>query len=1166
MKHDLFKPLMAALLISISSSTYTFAAPVSQPVARVTLPATPLTTEQLISQIEAQSTYLFVYNEKEINLRQTVEVDAVNAPIDNVLKRAFQNTNITFAVEGANIILMSRQASGSGASSTQKVQQQDLVTVQGTIVDPQGMPIIGATVRVENDDTHAGISDLDGNFMLKAPKGATLVVSYIGYISQRIQYKGQNLKITLREDTKTLDEVVVVGFGSQKKVNLTGAVGTVDQDALQSRPVSSAADMLQGTVAGLNISTATGMGMGGTPSINIRGIATIGEGSKGNPLILIDGMEGDLSSVNPQDIDKVSVLKDATSSSIYGSRAPFGVILITTKSGKKGKTTINYNNSFRMKKPMNLPSQMNSIKFAHFYNDGQTNAGRAAWFKDDYIQRLKDYQAGIITAPSNPSPFDANFWGDGFAYGNANVDHYDMIYRDEAYSQEHNISIRGGNERINYFISGNYSNDRGFIKPAQERQERLTSTAKVEAQITSWAKVKVTNRFVKQNYHRPTNMDWNFFYGIAGWPTCPDIDANGNPYSSIPRQNGTPYFSLTNGARNTTRKKWQYQQYQLELEPIKNWKTFVDFNYKHTSTETNEDQRESFNVGVDNETLFPVNKISYVQEQRYSSDYINCNIYSQYNFTLEDKHNFKVMAGFQTEESKMNNVTAKRNGLVVPTLNTLNTTDGLSYEGDAVVPVVNGYYSDWATAGFFGRFNYDYEGRYLAEVNLRYDGTSRFQGSKRWGTFPSASLGWNIAREAFFEPYTDYVGSLKLRASYGELGNQNTSSLYPTYPVVPLNVQKGTWLINGGKPTTTREPNLIDPQLSWETIKNWNFGLDYSAFNNRLTGSFDYYIRDTKDMVGPAPELPDVFGATVPKQNNTDLRTTGWELIVSWRDRLENNLSYGVSLSLADSRTKITSYPNESQSLSTYIQDRYLGEIWGYETIGIAKSDEEMDAHLASLPKGGQSALGSKWAAGDIMYKDINGDGKVDGGGNTAKNPGDMKVIGNSTPRYMTSLTLDASWKGFDIRAFFQGVLKRDYWVSDSYFWGAYGSIWRSKALSPHLDYFRAEEDHPLGQNLDAYYPRPLFNWSQKNHKTQTRYLQDASYIRFKNLQLGYTLPADFTQQYGIQKCRAFISGENIMTFSDLCDIFDPETVDRGAAGSAYPLAQTWAVGINVTF
>src|SRR5690606_27185335 len=477
----------------------------------------------------------------------------------------------------------------------------------------------------------------------------------------------------------------------------------------------------------------------------------------------------------------------------------------------------------------------------------------------------------------------------------------------------------------------------------------------------------------------------------------------------------------------------------------------------------------------------------------------------------------------------------------------------------------------WSTLGYFGRINYDYQGRYLAEFNLRNDGSSRFRSDNRWVWSPSFSLGWNIAQEEFWSPIQHIVNTLKIRGSYGQLANQTTNNWYPTYAAMAVRTSAGDWMQNGVRPNVAWGPNtLVREDLTWEKVKTANFGLDFDVLNYRLTGSFDYFVRKTSDMLGPAPEMPSVLGVGVPKANNTNLTDKGFELQIGWRDRLQNDFGYGVKVMLADYQTVIDKYPNMTGDINTYIPGEQIGQIWGYETIGIAKTQAEMDAHLATLPNGGQDVLGSQWSAGDIMYRDVDGDGRVDGGTGTMDNQGDYSVIGNSTPRFRFGFDLGADWKGLDLRMFFQGVMKRDYFNGGYNFWGSGPNVWWSTAYIPHLDYFRDDPDHPLGLNLDSYYPRPYFNGdyesSGRNKAAQTRYLQNAAYIRLKNVTVGYTLPQALTKKAKIERVRLFASGENLWTFTKISELFDPELLDQGFTGAVYPFSRVVSLGLNVTF
>lgn len=568
------------------------------------------------------------------------------------------------------------------------------------------------------------------------------------------------------------------------------------------------------------------------------------------------------------------------------------------------------------------------------------------------------------------------------------------------------------------------------------------------------------------------------------------------------------------------------------------------------------------------------NQNSNVHEDEFKDNYLNFQLYTEYNKSIAEKHNFHIMGGFQCEQLRRTEFGLQRNGIIDPEKSEVDLTNGLSYQGVAITPNVNGARNQWQTAGFFGRINYNYAERYLAELNLRYDGTSKFRSDKMWKLFPSISLGWRISEENFMKNTKDWLSNLKLRLSYGSLGNQNIDNWYQTYQTIAYRAFTGYWLQNGQKTNTTSAPGLVSSLLTWEKVESYNVGLDFGFLNNRLTGSFDYFVRNTKNMVGKAPELPSILGTGVPVTNNTDLRTNGWELQLSWNDQLANGLHYGVTFNLSDSRIKITRYPNNpTNSIDTYIKGRYINEIWGYTTKGIAKSNEEMNAHLSTTD---QSTIGSNWAAGDIMYEDTNNDKQINDGARTITDHGDLKVIGNSTPRFLWGIDLNASWKGFDIRAFFQGVMKRDAWLGGSwgsleYYFGATNSgEWWATGITAVKDYYRDANTWSVANgyqkaNQDAFLPRATF--SNKNERCQTRYLMNAAYMRLKNFQAGYTIPRNITTIWGISNMRVFVSIENLFTITKMPKQFDPEIIGTDSRHSnGYPLSKTFSFGINVTF
>ena len=1035
---------------------------------------------------------------------------------------------------------------------------QEEKNVRGKVTDAQtGEELIGVSIVIENT-TQGTITNVTGDYNIIVTEGKTLVFSYLGYITTKIPVGADEvINVSLHSDSEELNEVVIVGFGTQKKVNVTGAVGQIDAEQMESRPVQNVSQALQGAVPGLNISTS---GVGGTlnggKSINIRGAGSISNFSSGSPLILIDGMEGDLDAINPQDIENISVLKDAASAAVYGSRAPFGVILVTTKKGSEGKTTVNYNNNYRWSTPVLLPDMMSSYEFVNYWNDADYNGGGTGQkFGPEYVQRVKDYADGKLD-PSDVAMARADGKWD-YDFTNANVDWMREYYRDRAPAQEHNISLNGGSEKWQYYLSANILGQEGLMRYGTDTYDRAAITAKINGDLNDYVSIGYTTRFVRTDYERPTYMDDGLFDHILrrARPTRAKYDPNGNLMSDI---NYVDAFE--NGGRRSDIQDWMNHQFRLTLRPFEGMEVIADANFRTFNQFVHEEGLLLNSYMADGVgTYRALTSISndYVYGYAHKSNFINPNIYGTYTKSL-GLHNIKGMAGFQAERNFYRDLSASRRDLISPDLPVLDLT---THE----FATVSGQFQEWATAGFFGRINYDYNNKYLFEANLRYDGTSRFRADQRWNWFPSFSAGWNVAHENFFEPIHHIVNTFKLRGSYGSLGNQNTFGWYPTYQTIGTGASNGGWLINGNRPNTANAPGLVSTSLTWEKIKSWNVGLDFGMFNNRLTGTGDFFVRDTQDGMGPGPQLPAVIGTAVPDVNNIDTRTMGFELSVAWRDIIDD-FSYGIRFNLSDAQTKVMSYPNETGNINTYLAGYYTGEIWGYQTIGIAKSEDEMQRHLASLPNGGQTALGNMWGAGDIMYKDITGDGRVTPGARTLDDHGDLSIIGNNTARYAVGIDVDASWKGFDFRMFWQGVLKRDWAPSGMVFWGATGAgEWWSTALTEHLDYFREDPNHPLGQNLDSYYPRPVF--SGKNQHAQTGYLLDASYMRLKNLQVGYTLPKQITEQVNISKLRFFLSGENLITLTKLNDTLDPESIGIGRqGGTVYPLSKVVSIGLSANF
>ena len=1073
-------------------------------------------------------------------------------------------------------------ALSSGASA------QSTGAATGTVTDQTGEPLAGVSVLAIG--TRNGCTtDIDGKFSLPGIKtGTTIRFSFVGCKPEDAKWNGTPLNIVLEDNVESLNEVVAVGFGTQKKVNLTGAVSTVSSEDLKDRPVTTAVDALMGLTPGLDIQgTSNGGALDGRRSMNIRGVGTIGVGSSVEPLVLVDGMESDLNLINPADIENISVLKDAAASSIYGTRAAGGVILVTTKSGKEGKITINYSDSFRWSHIMNTPHMVDSYTWANVMNQASIASGRGQYFPQEKLDQLKAY----LENPEGPSMFvmpNATLWTTYRKNLYSPLGNVDWLYEhfgQTSFSQEHNVSITGGQGRVKYYFSGNLMDLDGQLRYGDDGRQRYTITSKINIEIAKWLHFGYTNRWARNQYDAPSDMTDRTWYNVSkNWPIIPIYDPNGfiNIESQIP--------AFRDGGRYQTCDNRTDHQFSFLINPIQGLNINADFNYRTVSYTSSRSylmieghyvDGTPYEIGIGGESPYGTEG-SGIKNSYEGSNYFNPNIYAEYSHTFKEKHNMKVMAGFQSEWKHAKGFSADRNGLI-------NTLPYLDTAAGGVIGV-GGYSKTWSTAGWFGRINYDYDGRYLIEANIRYDGSSRFRRDHRWTWSPSVSAGWNIAKEKFFEGYAQTVNTLKLRASWGKLGNQNTSNWYPTYVQMPYYPDASEWLVGGEKPTFSQVPGLLSETLTWEKNRTWDIGFDWGLFNNRLTGSFDYYNRKTIDMVGPGPEVPDVLGTTAPTTNNVSMTSRGWELGITWRDRI-GDFYYSVTGSLYDHTTTIDDYPNPNKSLnSKYYPGMKLGEIWGYESNGLARSKDQMNAHLDALdeaytnfhgqapsaPHRGQIALGNGWTAGDLMFVDQNGDGVINNGDNTANNPGDMKVIGNNTPRYCFGLTLEAQWKGFDLKVFFQGVGKRDHRPrSWSTFFGC-STIdeWHCTVYEPHLDYFRdVDTEDPLGPNVDAYYPRVFMDNGNgpQNHKANTTYLQNAAYCRLKNVTIGYTVPQSLTRKIFIEKARVFVSGENLATITKFTKMGDPELLDTYYAtdlgiGRCYPLSKVFSCGVNITF
>lgn len=1042
-------------------------------------------------------------------------------------------------------------------------QQSGKVT--GTVEDDLG-PVAGASVVVKGT-TNGNITDMDGNFTLEGVKNGDIIqISFIGYTTQEIKYTGQpTIQIKLAEDTQKLEEVVVVGYGTQKKVNLTGAVGVADGAVLEDRPIGNIAQGLQGVVPNLNIDFASGDPTAST-TFNIRGTTSLNGGSA---LLLVDGVETeDLSLLNPQDIESVSVLKDAASASIYGARAAFGVVLITTKKGKKAqKVQVNYNNNLSWSMASRLPDGISSDKWLRAMNVAGDNSAAMKW-SNELINAVDAYIAG--TGPSSFPATDGQITAVGeWAYA-GNTDWFEEMYQ-PSFMQQHNASISGGSEKSTYYGSIGYKGQDGLLRHGTDEYRRINMTFNYSTQVTKWLELTFRTKYNRNTSNTPDVKDYmgeSAHYEVyRSMPWVPMYTANGD-WAGIGgsgfNYNYVGRMALAGRDKMNSDDMWYTAAFNLT--PIAGLSIKGDYtgnkyyenqtNNVKTLYQTNPDGSQSSVAGSPNK----------MTEARYNTTYQALNIYADYKKSFNDVHNFGLMVGYNQESKKTNNLSVMTQSLFnndKPIIDLANTSRLPTFSGTI-----------WAVQGAFFRLNYDYKQRYLLEVNGRYDGSSKYASGDRWGFFPSVSAGWRISEEPFFEPARNLFDNLKLRASYGGLGNQVTDGnfQYLSY----LNSKTLSYLINGQMAGALTAPTLASSNITWEKVYTSNVGLDWTMLNGRLTGSFDYYIRDTKDMV-VRRTYPAVLGTTGGKENLADMRTKGMELSITWNDNIENvagsPLNYSIGVGISDNTSEITRYDNPTMSLNeTYYKGMKIGEIWGYETEGFIQNAAEA-AEMADR----QSFISTTWIPGDIKYADLNGDGKINQGNNRVGDSGDRKIIGNNTPRYNFNLNLGGSWKGFDLRLFFQGTMKRDIWLDSPIFWG-YDGVWSSCLNDYHVSTLGLK---PTQMLIILY----LYSITEAK-KCQTKYLQNGAYIRLKDVTLSYTIPKTLTSRIGIQQLKVYVSGQNLWEATGLYKYLDPDVVGSRnssttksdgsattvgslateAGGRVYPFTRSYSFGINVTF
>ncbi|MDR1809442.1 MAG: TonB-dependent receptor [Prevotella sp.] len=1117
--------------------------------AAITLDMKDKPVGEIIDKIKQVSNYVFLYNSKEVDRNRKATVQVVAAPIEKVLDQLLSGTNNEYKVDGRQVLIR-KKAAAAKPQPTVKPQKAHVVT--GVVSDSKGEPLIGVSV-VEKGKKTGTITDLDGQFRIEVGDNATLTLSYIGFLTQDIAVGSRtDLKVTMHEDVGNLEEVVVVGYGTQKKVNLTGAVAQIKGEELENRSVSNIGQALQGQIANLNMAqTSVGGEPGATLSMNIRGYT--GFGSKGSPLVVIDGIQsGDVNDVNMNDVETITVLKDAASAAIYGSSAPYGVILITTKKGKTGqKPTITYSNNFWFAQPINLPKMMNSIDGALLQNEACANAGVAPMFTDETIQKMRDYQAGLIkdqTMASDVEGVDAYLDGSS-AW--ANNDWFDIMFKDVSFSQQHNLGVSGGTDKTNYYAGLGYTEQGGMWEYGDDKYHRYNAKANMSTDITKWLSMSLRGAFFRAETDKPdlNGSEASYMNIISRWqPSSPLYYPNGNL---------TPRIGMAQAGRDKTTRDNAILTGEFSLHPLDGLNITANYTFDGTYYNATAHSKTTYATTPSGKIVATSTGPNSFSRTQSRSHHYTVNAHASYEKQLSG-HYFKALGGYTSELFDDLSLSAGNNYLYNDNNPSLTTAYGSNLKvGESA--------SQLAIRGVFGRINYNYNERYLFEFDGRYDGTSRFLKDVRWKFYPGVSAAWALSKEAFWESLLPYANLVKFRVEYGSLGDQSFTGRYPFYPSLgTVPPTSSNYFFSGGRESYVSNPGIVNTALTWVTVTSIDYGIDLAFLSNRLNVSFDHYKRRMDDYVGPAEMLPAVLGASVPQTNSAAMETTGFEVSVEWKHRVNNDFSYGAKAVLSDYTGKVLKYPNPNKLLDTWYDGQTMGEIWGYDTYGLFQSDEE----IAAAPD--QTMLYSTWTPGDVRYKDLNNDGKIEWGENTVDNPGDRTVIGNSTPRYSYGVTLNAEYKGFDFAVFVQGIGKRDALIQNTatstFLWGITGDAARSIPYTVHYD--RWTPDNPNG-----YFPKYYMDRGQmsKNMQLQSRYLQDASYMRVKNVQIGYSLPASLLSKISCQKMRVFANVENLFLFTNMIKTINPEFSELSGFYSdinakTYPLQRTWSCGVNVTF
>lgn len=1138
-------------------------------------------TKTVLKEIEAQTGLSVFYRLDEVDENAKVSGEFKNVPVEKALKSMLGN-EIAVTIEGKMIVISKNVKPASQKHS-----------IRGKVVDTTGEPVPGAGVFIK-DTTVGASTDFEGNFTIEAAPGNVLVVSSLGYKNTEVKLgKSATITITMEQETELLDELVVVGYGTAKKTNLTGAVSVIKADALKDRAALDVAHMLQGSVPGLNVTSASGR-PGQSATLNIRGRNSI---NGGNPLVLVDGVEGDLQFINPADVENISVIKDAAAAAIYGAKGSAGVILVTTKAGdrnKEGKATVTYSG----RGGFTAPTASTDWETRGYYSVYLSNMFMRAYNGSDLYNyteadmvELWNRRNDVTENPARPwVVIDQRGGRDTYNYY-ANTDWWHVLYNDIKPTTSHTITASGATKHLDYLISGGFTSEQGMFRIKPDIYNRYNVRVKLGFDVNKWLRIGNNFSYFNSSYNYPGRGGINnSLYGAsahapASYPaTNPDgTNLYKTQYNGNTIMDGL-MMALTNGDSNKDMVDNITNTFDVTITPYKDLVIKGDFTYSLNLTRyTNRTMPGEYSQypgvieTIDTGAAFE-NKLS---EQFNVHNYISTNLYATWSHSFNDTHNLKLMAGVNYDNKQIKDVEAIAYYLYSLDLNDLNLA-GVDAEGNKRMETYGGQ-NEYKTAGYFGRFNYDYKGRYLLEANARYDGSSRFLRGSRWVFSPSVSLGWRVSEEPFFAPLKSWWDNLKIRASYGQLGNQQLSEYYPAIRTISTSTPSD-YLLGGQKPSLATISAPVSSGLTWERSIQKNIGLDMTFLKGRLDFTAEAYIRDTKDMLTAGEVLPATYGySTAPKENVADLRTKGYELNLSWKDSFMlagRPFHYSAGVLFSDYVSHITRFNNPDKLFAkNYWVGQQFGEIWGYHIEGLFPTDEaaalwEVDQSkvnaIINASTGTINPLTGKpgLMAGDLMYSDLDGNGVIDQGEGRVGKSGDYTIIGNSQPRYNYGINLSASWFGFDLAAFFQGIGHMDWYPGTEVrqFWALYARPFCTFIPKDFQNMYWSEE------NPNGYLPRPRgyvagVGAGRELTTPNDRYIQNIGYLRLKNLTFGYTLPENITRKAGIERLRIYFSGENLFYYAPglHSKYIDPEMAQTNGNLRIYPWQKTIMFGVDIT-